>query len=427
MTEHYKARPDVIELDEFHDALLNPDEKRDAIAERFNVSAGFVSKYRDLARAGKYPGRENAAAAPSESSSSMTNSDGTKRLEFIRNRPVDINDARDLIRQSGDNPDLFNISIRAIAYGDDKSSNKIAAWSKTGTELLIDKLPLPELYREAEKRIRDIRPVAPRARGTVVVVADPQIGKTGRRGGTPELLERLDVIRGRLDAELGVRRPEKILVLDLGDGIENFESGGNPMFTNDLSLPDQLDCYATEMWKFVRLAHEHAETEVGVVSSNHSAWRKGKQLLGKPTDDFGVFTHKQLRKLAAEAGVSVAWHFPSEWDESICVDFMGTPIGAVHGSQFGPGGAITWWEKQAFGSQAVTKADVLVTGHYHTYGAGVAGENPFTGRERMWLGAPTVDNGSDHYRLTAGRDSRPGLMIFDVTEHGFDLGSLKLL
>ena len=69
----------------------------------------------------------------------------------------------------------------------------------------------------------------------------------------------------------------------------------------------------------------------------------------------------------------------------------------------------------------------MVTAHYHSFGAGVAGQNPFTKRERMWLGAPTLDSGSDWYRNIKGRDSLPGTMIFDVTEDGFDLGSLKIL
>ena len=46
--------------------------------------------------------------------------------------------------------------------------------------------------------------------------------------------------------------------------------------------------------------------------------------------------------------------------------------GAAQGLLFGPGAAISWWEKQAFGGQAVTHCDVMVSGHYHAYGAGVA-------------------------------------------------------
>ena len=124
---------------------------------------------------------------------------------------------------------------------------------------------------------------------------------------------------------------------------------------------------------------------------------------------------------------AVNWTFPAPYDESVAVDLLGTVVGLVHGNQFGPGQAVSWWEKQTFGAQAVTRADILVTGHYHTFGAGIGGRNPVNDRQRTWLGAPTLDNGSDYYRQTAGRDSDPGLLVFDVTSDGFDLQSLTVL
>ena len=39
----------------------------------------------------------------------------------------------------------------------------------------------------------------------------------------------------------------------------------------------------------------------------------------------------------------------------------------------------------------------------------------------------TLDNGSDWFRQTQGRDSDPGLMVFDVTPNGFDLSSLTII
>lgn len=397
------------------------------IMEKWACGNGYVGDRRARLRRGEpINPAEARKASLGDADNIVTNDDGSKRFDFIRNRPVTLEDARNLIRVTGDDPDLYNISIRAIAYGDGKSSNRITAWPKSGMAA-VEALKLHELYAEAKCKPKLKRPAVTRERVTVVVLADLQIGKTGRRGGTPELLARLEEKRDLLELELGERAPKRILLLDGGDGIENFESGGNPMFTNDLSLPDQLDCYATELWKFVRLAHEHAPLEVGAVPSNHTSWRKGKQTLGKPTDDFGLFVHRQVEKIAGVAGVDATWHYPDVYDESIRVDVLGTPIGLVHGSQFGPGNAVQWWEKQAFGGQAVTHADVMISAHYHSFGAGVAGTNPLTGRERFWLGAPTLDNGSDHFRLTAGRDSNPGLMIFDVTPDGFDLGSLKLL
>ena len=403
------------------------------VMEKWECSSGIVVNVRrehggpvDEARAKPEP------STLGDTTEITDNGDGTRQFNFIRHRPVTLEDARDLIRSTGDNPDAYNISIKSIAYGGDKSSNKISAWPKTGVAA-AEHYPLAQLYAEAARSNKNRTSVGSRKnqtsdRSTVVVLADWQIGKTGRRGGTPELLARLEDARNKVAIELAERQPDSILVLDGGDGIEGFDSGGDPSFTNDLSLPDQIDAYTTELFKFIRLAHTFSEdVQVGAVPSNHSSWRRGKQNLGTPADDFGLLAHRQVQKVAAAAGITAEWHFPDVYDESLCVDFAGTPIGLVHGNQFGPGKAIDWWQGQAFGDQAITRADVLVSAHYHSFGAGVAGINPLTKRERMWLGAPTLDSGSDWYRNIRGRDSLPGTLIFDVTPDGFDLGSLKVL
>lgn len=289
-----------------------------------------------------------------------------------------------------------------------------------------ERINLPALYAAAKAATpQPLRKGSDRA--TIVVWADPQIGKTGSRGGTQQLIERSTIIREKLDALLAEREPDQILIADAGDGIEGFESGGNPMFTNDLSLSGQLDTYGTELFEYINLAHYHAPVTVAGIPSNHAAWRCGKQNLGKPSDDLGLFMHKQVAKVTKASNMQVTWVRPADYDESVAVDFYGTRVGLVHGNQFGPGQAVAWWQKQAFGAQAASNADVLVHGHYHSFSASVAGRNPATGRQRYCLGAPTLDNGSDWFRQVDGRDSDPGLMVFDVTPQGFDLSSLTIL
>ncbi|MEV7606106.1 hypothetical protein AB0N65_11765 [Paenarthrobacter sp. NPDC089322] len=289
-----------------------------------------------------------------------------------------------------------------------------------------DRVDLPALYAAAKTATpQPLQNGSDRA--TIVVWADPQIGKTGSRGGTKELIERSTIIRQKLDALLAEREPDQIMIADAGDGIEGFESGGNPMFTNDLSLSAQLDTYGTELFEYINLAHYHAPVTVAAVPSNHAAWRNSKQQLGRPGDDLGLFMHKQVARVTAATKMAVNWVSPTEYDESVAVDFYGTKVGLVHGNQFGPGQAVAWWQRQAFGAQAVASSDVLVFGHYHSFSAAVAGRNPVNGRQRYCLGAPTLDNGSDWFRQTQGRDSDPGVLVFDVTPEGFDLASLTII
>lgn len=367
-------------------------------------------------------------SASHTSDSEVHRPDGSADYTITASVAWGYNDFREFIRSKGQDPDTVTFTWGVTTNPQGGFWNKLNNVKPiTGKD--AGTVELRELYRVAEA-LSDLSeaPNPPQSkRATVVCLADWQLGKTGRRGGTKETLQRLSATRAALIDLYTERQPEKILLFDLGDGIEGFESGGDPQFTNDLSLPDQLDAYSTELFKFVAQANYFGHTEVAAVPSNHSAWRRGKQSLGKPSDDFGLYAHKEVAKVSQASGYNVTWHFPDEYDETVAVNLFGTVVGGVHGNQFGPNKAIDWWQSQAFGSQAVTKADVLLTGHYHSFGAGVAGINPFSGRERMWLGAPTVDPGSDWYRAIRGRDSLPGTLVFDVTEDGFDLASLTII
>ncbi len=356
--------------------------------------------------------------------------------EFVGIKTTEpISDWSDVFARFNLDPDVFDIvddTVRMSVWQQSKRTDSgdrdlinLYSYSARFTRKRTE-LDLPTLYAVARKP-RKPRPPSTSNRATVVVFADPQIGKTGSRGGTPELIDRLAETRARLEPVLTSRQPSHIMLADAGDGFENFNSGGNPMFTNDLSLAQQMDVYGTELWLFIEQLHRHAPVTVAGVPSNHTAWRNGKQQLGNPQDDLGLHVHKQVEKITTAASMNVTFVRPRDFDESVTVDLHGTLVGLVHGNQFGPNQAVTWWEKQTFGAQAVVHADVLVTGHHHSFGAAVAGRNPLSGRQRWWLGAPTLDAGSDWFRQLSGRDSDPGMLVFDVTDDGFDLSSLTIL
>lgn len=359
--------------------------------------------------------------------SEQHDADGTASYTAMSTTAWGLTDFRAFIASKGQDPDKVTFSWGVTsnpAGGYWNKLNHVRPIPETGREL--DATDLPALYAAA----RTVRPAAhshhgPRA--TVIVYTDPQIGKVARRGGTAETIARSTTIRAKLDTLLTERKPSQTVILDGGDGFENFNSGGNPMFTNDLSLAGQMDLYGTELFEFIRTAHQHGPVTVAGVPSNHTAWRAGKQLLGNPQDDLGLFMHHQVAKVTDVAGMNVSWVQPADYDETAVVDVYGTVLGLVHGNQFGPSQAVQWWEKQTFGAQAVARADVLIHGHYHSYSANVAGRNPVNQRQRWCFGAPTLDNGSDWFRTVAGRDSDPGLLVFDVTEQGFDLSSMTIL
>jgi hypothetical protein len=410
---------------------LDEQELADVQAMSANVAAKFLgvgaTTIKDHRREECMCVKTETPAETTAGESETHNADGSSSFVRFSQEPWGYEDYKKFIASKGQDPD-------GVTFTWGWTSNPGGGfWNKLNNVRPIqgsvdesEQLDLPALYAAAKHATPPAAPANTR-RATVIVWADPQIGKTGSRGGTQELIERSTIIREKLDALLGERSPSQILIADAGDGIEGFESGGNPMFTNDLSLSGQLDTYGTELFEYINVAHSHANVTVAGIPSNHAAWRCGKQNLGRPSDDLGLFMHKQVQKVTDAANMNVSWVKPAEYDESVAVEFYGTSIGLVHGNQFGPGQAVTWWQKQAFGAQAAASADVLVHGHYHCFSASVAGRNPSSGRQRYCLGAPTLDNGSDWFRQTQGRDSDPGLMIFDVTEAGFDLSSLTIL
>lgn len=290
-------------------------------------------------------------------------------------------------------------------------------------------LDLPALYATARKKQRQPLKHERKQRTTVVCLSDVQAGKTSHRGGTPELLERLLEKRELLDKHLKSVKPDSLVLAEGGDLFENFESGGNPMFTNDLSLAQQMDLAGTEVYEFAALMARHGHVDVMAVTSNHTAWRRGKQDLGNPQDDLGLHVHRQVEKLAKASGLDVDYHYPHLFAEATTLDVRGTVLGMVHGNQFGPGAqnAIKWWQGQQHGGQPIGAADLLLSGHYHHFAMTSTGRNPYTNRMKWWLQMPTLDSGSTWYRNIAGDDSDTGLLVFDITDDGFDLQSLTIL
>lgn len=290
-----------------------------------------------------------------------------------------------------------------------------------------DVVDLPALFAAASKRTPAPLAAVDNDRTMVVVLSDVQAGKTGSRGGTPELIERLAAVRRDLEKRLRARRPSRLVLAEAGDLFEGFESGGSPLFTNDLSLAQQMDLAGTVIFEFVKLMSRFAPVDVMAVTSNHTAWRAGKQMLGRPSDDLGLHVHRQVERLAAASKLRATWHYPRGYDDSIALGVGGAVLGMVHGNQYSPGKGIEWWQKQQHGGQPVAEADILIGAHYHHLIVQPTGRSVRTGRAKWFLQAPTLDNGSDWYRNIAGDDSDPGLLTFDVTADGFDLQSLTVL
>ena len=237
-------------------------------------------------------------------------------------------------------------------------------------------------------------------KSTIVVLwSDTQTGKTGSRGNTTDLIERITQKQIELELFLKKHKPEHAVFLNVGDSIEGFENTGSQSFT-------------TFQWETLKLLARHTNgVTAAAVGSNHCAWRRGKDKLGNPLDDWGIHIQRQLARLAQETNLPVKFFEPQTYDESLAIPVYDEILGLAHGHQANrPDQIPNWWRGQSHGEQAVAEVTILNTGHYHHLRIIETGRK--NGRSRWWVQAPTLDNGSDWYRQRAGDDSDAGLAVY---------------
>lgn len=381
--------------------------------------------------------RENEPPREGSEYSARTEYDGT--AGYIQTGPepaaFDPTDTDSLLRKFGYDPTRVEIVGPAkISRWQQRARNKetgefetawLAAYKFTiaARGLSAD---IPALYAEVDKG-RSPRVQQPTAEATVVVCwADVQTGKVDSLGGLKELLERLDQKRAALHVYLRRNKFDHIVVADCGDIIEGFDNFPAQTRTNSLSLMDQVGVASTEFWKTIRLCASFAAVDVLSIPSNHCAWRRGKNLVGKPTDDWGLAISKELERRNEDAGLPVTFHRAEEWNETLEFDIRGTRLGLAHGHQVNnPDQIKSWWQKMTHAG--VLNCDVLLTGHFHFASLRPVGKNYTTGRCRWHIQAPTLDNGSAWVRNKYGADGDPALAVFIVDGEGFNMQSFGLL
>ena len=263
-------------------------------------------------------------------------------------------------------------------------------------------------------RARTPKPTEKKTNQCTIVVgwSDTQTGKVGSRGNTTDLIERIKEKQDRLEAFIKQHKPEAAVFLNVGDSVEGFENTGGQLFTNDLSIMEQVDLEATFQWETLKLLAKHTnQVTAAAVGSNHCQWRKGKDRLGNPLDDWGIHIQRQLARLAKETNQPIKFFEPQPYDESLAIPVYDEILGLVHGHQANrPEQIPNWWRGQSHGDQAVADATILNSGHFHHLRVMETGRK--AGHSRWWIQMPTLDNGSDWYRQRYGDDSDPGLVVY---------------
>lgn len=333
----------------------------------------------------------------------------------------------EFLEAAGMNPEEYEvIGTPRVSKWQQKEGGEFLTSFRFTFRKKTSEIDLPLLYAEAKKSIKNKAVVTPKTdKALVILWSDLQVGKVDHRGGTKELIERVELTKVKLIEQVKKEKPSKVIFCDVGDTIENFINAADQhqLRTNDLSIMEQVDLATTLAWDTLKSLCEYVpEILYASVGSNHCQFRVNKQKVGVPSDDWGIHIGRTLARLAKEVGLPIRFIEPQPHDESLAIDVFEDGfhiLGLWHGHQSPrPDQVPTWWRQQAFGRQPVAEATIGVSGHFHHLRIVELGSTP-RGTSRFWVQASTMDSGSGWWKRQAGEDSQPGLVTFFL-EKGID-------
>jgi len=353
--------------------------------------------------------------------STEESSDGTRAVTAIRDRPVTLEDARAWISSTGDNPDDYTLSIRAIAYGVDQFSNRMSATPKRKRETAADESPV--VFQSILDDVRGFtyipQPIAYDNTSAIIMPADLQVGKVDWNGSTRDTVAQALNSFHEFAAYVKESRPQEIHIVDAGDPIENVFNTSSQLGTNDLDLPHQIATASHIFLEGIKLLAPLAPV-VGfkAIPSNHGAFRVGpKSPGGDAHADFGIVIAEMLRSsltLNRAAFGHVTVQTPEPYQESLYFETSGSAIGVVHGHQAGgPDKLGTWWQGQSHGNMPVAKARILLAGHWHSLRVYQSGDG------RWVIIGPASDRGSSWFTNLKGEQSKSGMLAFTTADNSW--------
>ena len=348
--------------------------------------------------------------------------DGTNGLATTPPTTGDQPDFTQFLIDQGFDPERVEIygPVRTSRWQQREGGDWLVSWRFNFRMKADLELDLPTLYAQAKKTKKQEIKKTKEGKAFVIVPADFQVGKTGSRGNTQDLIARVFHSYEQIEQKLKKGGYEKIVILDAGDMIESVQNAAQfaQLESNDLSPMQQVDLAASLLWDLLKIAGKYAPVTYASVGSNHCQWRFNGQAVGKPgLDDWGIVILQQLRRLSTEVGMDVTYLIPEPYDESLAFDVFDDGfhiVALAHGHQAKrPNGMEGWLQKQGFSHAPVGAFTVFVSGHFHHLRVEELGQ-AHNGGSRYWVQASTMDNGSDWFRLQSGTDSVTGIVCFEL-------------
>jgi hypothetical protein len=361
--------------------------------------------------------------------------DGTNGLATTPPTTGDQPDFTQFLIDQGFDPERVEIygPVRTSRWQQREGGDWLVSWRFNFRMKADLELDLPTLYAQAKKTKKQEVKKTTQGKALVIVPADFQVGKTGSRGNTQDLIARVFASYERIEQKLKKGGYEKVVILDAGDMIESVQNAAQfaQLESNDLSPMQQVDMAASLLWDLLKIASKYGPVTYASVGSNHCQWRFNGQAVGKPgLDDWGIVILQQLRRLSTEVGMDVNYLIPDPYDESLAFDVFDDGfhiVALAHGHQAKrPNGMEAWLQKQSFSQAPVGAFTVFVSGHFHHLRVEELGQS-HNGGSRYWVQASTMDNGSDWFRLQSGTDSITGIVCFELERQAHFQGTVYKL
>lgn len=395
------------------------------IAKKWPVSKSTVNSWRKNG----LPGGDDAPSKSAPDPSTESSTDGKKAVAFIRDRPVTLEDARDWIKSSGDDPDDYTLSIRSIPYGNGLSSNRMAAAPKKGLAEKVDYDLDPvgiltKLRSSLGPRVRAI--LNPNAGDSTFVLSinDVQLGQS-YNGGSEATIKRfhefieLAVIRITELRMIG-RKLERIVFVFGGDLVEGCFIYPHQMRSVDLNRKQQIEgVVALILHAIDTLAPLFAEAIVLATKGNHGEHRENGKKIDLSDNDDTLCVEMAKVALNRDPDMQhIEWIIANE-EAAVWADIYGWTLVTTHGDIYAKGvsGVTTerkahaWLKNMAaafrkFGR--IGRADVLLTHHFHHDEMADWGDT-------LWRQTTSQDRGSPEFSQATGQHSEPGMLTGVMT------------
>lgn len=353
--------------------------------------------------------------------------------------------ARELVEGAGLDPELWQLVGRVNTRRWMRYDGKFLYYYKfdvqAGESEEARQLHIGELEKHIRRRTRKaVEP--PRSDRTATAyglqIADWQIGKAEGGEGSDSTVQRwLNALEGAQQEIKALRKRnaslDDLFLPSVGDLVEGC--GGHydmQTFSVDLDRREQCRTVRELLTKTIlELGPMFDRTIVAAVPGNHGENRsKGKAFTNfSDNDDLATIEAVvEAFRLAGWGEDRLKLIMPEGHDElTLTVDINGVNIGLAHGHAFRGGAnalakAETWWRGQDFGHRAARDAQILLSGHFHSY------HNVNLTAGRTWIQAPTIDTGSMWFTGSSGITATRGVLSFVVdSEHPLGYDHMRML